>query len=101
MIKIKINKEKDLISKIEIKGHSLYDEYGKDIVCASVSTMVITTINAIIRYDSNSVSYDKDEGYVNIVVNTHSKVIDLLLDNLISLLKELEMQYPKNVKINE
>ena len=101
MIKVKIIKEENLISKIEIKGHSLYAVYGKDIVCAGVSTMVITTVNAIIRYQEKSISYNQDEGYVFLVVNEHDRVIDLLLENLISLLKELEKQYPKNIKINE
>ena len=101
MIKVKITKEKGLISKIEIKGHALYEVYGKDIVCAGVSTMVVTTVNAIIRYDKEVLSYNQDEGYVCLVVKKHDRVVDLLLENLISLLKELEIQYPKNVKINE
>ena len=101
MIKVKIIKESNLISKIEIKGHSLYAAHGHDIVCAGVSTMVVTTVNAIIRYQEMSISYDQDEGYVLLVVNDHDRVIDLLLENLVSLLKELEVQYPKNIKINE
>ena len=101
MIKIKLKKENDLVSNIEINGHSGYDEFGRDIVCASVSTMTITTVNAIIRYDCESITYNQDEGYVNIVVLKHSNVVDMLLENLISLLKELETQYKKNIKIYE
>lgn len=101
MIKIKIEKKNNLISKIEIKGHSGYDSCGRDIVCAGVSTMTITTVNAIIRYDENSITYNQDEGYVEIVVNKHSEVVDMLLENLVSLLVELEEQYKKYVKINE
>lgn len=101
MIKVHIKKESELISSIEIKGHSGYDEMGRDIVCASVSTMTITTVNAIIRYDDQSLSYNQDEGYVKLVVLKHSSVVDLLLENLVSLLKELETQYKKYIKINE
>lgn len=32
MIRVFVNKD-----KIEVKGHSGYDDYGKDIVCSSVS----------------------------------------------------------------
>ena len=28
-------------------GHAGYDDYGKDIVCASVSVLVINTINSL------------------------------------------------------
>ena len=101
MTKIKIKKDNDQINEIEIKGHSGYDEFGRDIVCASVSTMTITTINAIIRYDEESISYNQDEGLVKLVVLKHSEVVDMLLLNLISLLKELEEQYSKYVKIYE
>ena len=41
-------------SIIKISGHANYDEKGKDIVCASVSSIVITTINAIIEIDHDS-----------------------------------------------
>ncbi len=101
MIKVKITKENDLISKIEMKGHSGYDVSGKDIVCAGASTIIITTINAIISYDEKSISYNQDEGYVLVDVNKHDKIVDLLLENAISLLKELETQYKNNIKIYE
>ena len=54
MIKVEIEN-----NKIEIKGHSNYDDYGKDIVCASVSSIVITTINAIIEFDPESIYYKR------------------------------------------
>ena len=53
MIKVEIKN-----NKIEIKGHAYYDDYGKDIVCASVSSIVITTINAIIEFDPESIYYE-------------------------------------------
>ena len=56
MIKIKFDKD-----KISIKGHSGYDVIGKDIVCASVSSIVITSINAIIRIDEKAISYTADK----------------------------------------
>lgn len=100
MISVKVIKNNS-ISKIEISGHSLYDVSGKDIVCASVSSIVITSVNAIIRMDAGSISYVEDEGYVEVIVNKHSKEVDILLDNMISLLKELEQNYKKFIKVYE
>ena len=37
--------------------HAMYDDFGKDIVCSSVSSIVITTVNAIERIDNESISY--------------------------------------------
>ena len=47
MIKVIVKKRDNKISQIVVKGHANYDTFGKDIVCASVSTMMITTINCI------------------------------------------------------
>ncbi len=95
MIKVEI-KGKDIVNKITIKGHSGYEEIGKDIVCAAVSSMVITTINAIIRIDKNAITYDDS---VEINVLKHNEVIDKLIINLIELLIELEKKYSKYIKI--
>lgn len=101
MIKVKVEKTNDQISRLEMKGHSGYDVAGKDIVCAGASTIIITTVNAIISYDETSISYNQDEGYVEVIIIKHDKIVDLLLENAISLLKELETQYKNNIKINE
>lgn len=96
MIKISIKKENDKIKKINITGHALYDSYGKDIVCSSVSSIVITTVNAILRIDSDAIKYDENVFSIDILKD--NQIIDILIDNMLSLLKELEHDYPKNVK---
>ena len=58
MIKINLKYNNDLIESIFITGHAGYDIYGKDIVCASVSSIVITSVNAIVRLNSDSISYN-------------------------------------------
>jgi len=94
MIKININKD-----EITIKGHSGYSESGTDIVCASVSSICITTVNALISVDEDCIIYEENDGYLNIKIKKHNEVIDKLIDNMINLLKELEKQYKKNIEI--
>ena len=101
MIKIIIIKKDNLIDNISIKGHALYDESGKDIVCSSVSSIVITTVNAIIRFQKDAIIYDENDGYLKIEILKHNDIVDLLIDNMISLLEELEDQYKKYIKINK
>ena len=66
MIKVNITDK-----KITIKGHAGYDEYGRDIVCASASSIAITTINAILSFDSEAINYEqkKDELIINVLKN--------------------------------
>ena len=95
MIKVKVNYENNKIDNISIKGHAMYDDFGKDIVCASVSSIVITTVNAILKVEDKSISYD-DSFYLKVLKD--NSVVEILLENMISMLKELETDYPDNIK---
>lgn len=86
---------------IEISGHSMYDVHGKDIVCASISSIVITSINGILSIDKNYLKYSQKDGFVSIDILKHDEIVDTLIDNMINLLKELKNQYKKNIQIKE
>lgn len=100
MIRIQIEgKEKP--ESIVVEGHAGYGVSGTDIVCASVSSILITTVNAMLRIDEKSIQYMQKEAYVKLEIMTHTDTIDLLMENMIALLEELEQDYPKYVKINK
>ncbi len=99
MIKITVNYSNNLVSEIVIEGHSNYEVSGKDIVCASVSSIAITTINAIIRLDDKALAYQEKDGYLNLKILKHSNYIDTLILNMLDLFKDLEKQYKKYIKI--
>lgn len=101
MIKVLIKKNKDQINSITIKGHAGYGVSGEDIVCASVSSIIITSLNAIIKIDEKSINYKQDEGFIEVDILIHTEVLDILIENMINLLKELEKDYKKNIKIYE
>ena len=86
MIKVIVSKSFD---SIKISGHAMYDEYGKDIVCASVSSIVTTTINAIVRLDSDSIKYEVNDGVCSSVLK-HTDTTLKLLENLVDLLEDLK-----------
>lgn len=99
MIKVNFKKE-EYINKVTVEGHAGYDVSGKDIVCSSVSSIIITTINAIIRIDDKAIEYKQDEGFVEIIVLKHTSVINHLIENMIDLLIQLEKDYKQYIKIN-
>ena len=99
MIKVEVKAFNLIIDEVSIKGHAMYDDYGKDIVCAACSSIVTTTINGILKLDKNSLEYKQDkEGLIIKVINTND-TINTLLYNMIDLLKELESDYPTNISI--
>ena len=98
MIKVNVLIKDNLIKEIRIKGHADYETYGKDIVCASVSTLATTTINDILAIDDKAIKFDAKEGNITII-NNDSELADKLLNVLLNSLKELASDYPKNIKI--
>ena len=100
MIKVNLEKENNDFKKITIKGHAKYDDFGKDIVCAAVSSCVITSINACLSINENSLSYDNNDG-LEIELNKDDNITNIIIENMISNLKELEKAYPKNLRIEE
>ena len=88
------------LSKISITGHSMYDDFGRDIVCSAVSSIVITTVNGLLKIDNKSIKVNQDNG-IEIEVLKKDKVTLSLIDNMLEELTELECKYPKNIKIKE
>ena len=100
MIKVRISKKDNVIQSIHCKGHAMYDDYGKDIVCASFSTMIITTINAILTFDQNAISYT-DNNDLKIINMKKDNITNNLLNNLVNMIYELRDNYNKNINIKE
>ena len=101
MIKIKLKKDNNYVKEIIIKGHALYDDFGKDIVCAAVSATYLCTVNGIIAIDGNSISVTSNDDRQEINVCTKDSIILTLLQNMIDCFLDLEKQYPKNIKLDK
>ena len=98
MIKVEVVKENNLYKKVSIIGHAMYADYGKDIVCSAVSSIVTTTINGCIALDKDSLSYEvNDKGLF--ISNINGDNTNTLINNMVSLLKELESNYPDNIEV--
>ena len=99
MIKVRVIKEKGYYQSISILGHAMYDDYGKDIVCSAVSSIVITTINGILTLKANAINYLVSSKGLTIKVLDKERTTQLLLKNMVKLLKELENKYKENIEV--
>ena len=95
MIKVIIKK-----NSITVDGHAMYDDYGKDIVCAGASSILITTVNAILKFDNEALKVIEGKS-VTINILKNDNITKTLIENMIEEFKELAKQYPKNIKIEE
>ena len=94
---IKVHKKDNIIT---ICGHANSADYGKDIVCAVVSTVVYTTVNALKRISSSSIEFE-DNKEMKITVLGKDEITKALIDNMMELLYSIEEDYPKNVNVKE
>ncbi len=94
---IKINYQNKIII---VTGHANYDDYGKDIVCASTSSIIYTTINGILSINTKALLVE-DQKDLKITILSEDKITLKLIDSMFSLLEELVKQYPNNIKISK
>ncbi len=99
MIRIEVNKKNDKYTKITFNDHANYDVYGKDIVCAAVSSTMLCTVNAIYLINEDSIKTIEEDNKFTIEVVKDNVITNKLLENMYNCLKSLEEQYPKNIKI--
>jgi uncharacterized protein YsxB (DUF464 family) len=99
MITVNVEKENKKYKKISILGHAMYADRGKDIVCSSVSSIVITTVNGILTINQGSLSYMVGKKGMKIDIKSEDETTQLLIHNMVNLLKDLEKQYPENVEV--
>ena len=109
MIKIDIvsGSAKKLIHSLELKGHAGYADSGYDIVCAAVSSQVISVENSLQQLLSIPVQSDVKElegGYLKLQVpQTGHRETDqqgqLLLRHLCLSLEVLAENYPEFISI--
>ena len=99
MISVKVVKENKKYKKVTVLGHALYDDYGKDIVCSAFSSIVITTVNGILALDKGSLSYLVSKKGMTIDIKSDDQTTQILINNMVRLLKELEKNYPDNIEV--
>ena len=84
------------------KGHAGFDNYGKDIVCASISVLVINTINSLeeIVHEQISVESDEESGMITCkfeapMQETSKVLVDSLVLGLTQIVKQYGEKYCK------
>lgn len=98
MISVKISKKDKRITEIEVKGHANYSDKGKDIVCASATSILIFALNLIEKLGYN-IEYKLEEGYSKLINNLNSEQVDKIFETLEDSFNSLKEEYPKNICI--
>lgn len=99
MIKILVNKKSNQLSYIKISGHANYSNDGSDIVCAAVSSIAQTSINACLMFNNSCFNYKVNDGLIIIENISNDEITLKLLSNMLLMLEQVANDYPKNVNI--
>ena len=97
MIKVVYNND---FKNLKITGHAGYADQGKDIVCASASSIILSSMNLAIEFNKD-VKYTDDLNKIEILNNTNDENVKKVFSNMITCLEDLERQYPDNIKISK
>lgn len=88
---------------IIIGGHAKYDNIGKDIVCASISTLdyfLYTYLNTLEnKYKKFNFHYEENsfDEHIFVFNKFQHYFMDALLNTIIEMFNELKDKYPENV----
>ena len=106
MIKINIYRRNEKIIRFTVKGHANYGNHGEDIVCSAVSTSATQTLNGIVQLLKLKPDYTYSEGLiecnlVNIDLTGKEAELNILLESMYEMLKDIAKEYSKKVKLIE
>ncbi len=92
------------ITGFSISGHADFDDYGKDIVCAAVSSMSSLVVNTLEEVfgcggtveiaESGNLSYSLPHS------TTNDKAVFKVLEGFKLQMDDYALQFPKNIKIS-
>lgn len=90
----------DTVISFEISGHTGAGNFGNDIVCSAVSSACYMAANTIIEIMKLSPKTEVSDGYMKVEMNfDDARKSKMVTDGLYLHLKELEGQYPDNLKL--
>ncbi len=102
MIKVKIKMHGQEYKEIKVTGHANSAEYGKDLVCAGVSTTIVGTYNTLEKFNElNHGEFIVQEGFAHFIINQPTRENQLILETMVTTLETIEFSYGKFIHIDK
>lgn len=99
MIKANFLRSGGFYTAFSIEGHAGYADFGEDIVCAGVTSAVMTVLNGITEVAKLNASVEVLENEIVLNLAERSKTGEVLLSSLRLQLEVLSEDYPDTIKI--
>lgn len=86
-------------SHYTVEGHASFDEIGKDIVCAGVSSMALLTTFGVERESDGGIEVVEDDGYLDVYVIYPNVITKAFVASFFYAIKDLIRQYPNHIQL--
>jgi Predicted ribosomal protein len=101
LINAKFTKNEKGFVSFKISGHADCGEYDESILCAGVSSAVMLTVNAITEVLSADANVSDKGNEIFLSLNTADRAPQTYIESLLLHLKNLKLDYPNEIKIEE
>lgn len=97
MISVKYSLDNNTYTYLSVKGHADSDEYGKDLICASVSSIMFGLMNCLDGY--KNVSIKEKDNHIEIINASDLDEVNNYLYLTLTQLKTIEESYKEFIKV--
>ncbi|MGL4253923.1 MAG: ribosomal-processing cysteine protease Prp [Fusobacteriaceae bacterium] len=106
MTKIEIFKKNGRIVRYRSTGHAGYADHGEDILCAAISTNLQFPLAGMTEILNLVPKFEIDDGFLEVDLRGldlkgKDCEINILLESMALMLRELKKEYPKYLKLVE
>ncbi|KYP80639.1 ribosomal-processing cysteine protease Prp [Ferroacidibacillus organovorans] len=99
MIRVTVTRnENQTIERVVVSGHAGAGPLGFDLVCAGVSTLVVTCVNSIERLTGLHLNEVERDGYVRFDV-PQSRDAQLLAEGMLIGVQDMEREYGAHITL--
>ena len=98
MIKVIYDIDGDRYTSLEVSGHANSDEYGKDLICASVSSIMFGFMNALDALDEE-IQIQQLTNQITVINHSSSNKVQDYFELVMMQLKTIEESYGDFIKV--
>ena len=99
MIKANFLRSEGFYTAFSIEGHAGYADFGEDIVCAGVTSSVMTILNGITEVAKINADVEVSDNEIVLNLAERTKTGEVLLESLKLQLEVLSEDYPDTINI--
>lgn len=107
MIKVLVHQKDGNLVGMKVSGHAQSDEYGKDIVCASISVLAQTCLLALDQVAKiEDILFTIDDGFLTFTLPermtlTQREKANVIIESILVGIKGTQEMYPEYIRISE